>query len=179
VHTWQWLLRHSRRCAESRADGTHYPGSYVAGCYNQLRTDVAGRTVVAESLVNAPNWLPLSFAAGDGPWLDATAMEILEHWQELDMRRGAHIRIAEVALGDELTVQKTVALRDSPADWMLSTLRLHLFHLLQTVSPNSIGRDIGIPAEAGSASGAAVHGHGEVILVVDDEPALREAPGCC
>jgi PAS domain-containing protein len=28
---------------------------------------------------------------------------------------------------------------------------------------------------AGSAPGAAVHGHGEVILVVDDEPALREA----
>jgi trehalose/maltose hydrolase-like predicted phosphorylase len=316
---------------ESRADGTHYPGTYVAGCYNQLRTGVAGRTVVAESLVNAPNWLPLSFAAGDGPWLDAAAMEILEHWRELDMRRGvltrrlrvrdpggratrldsrcfvhmgaahlaalettivpenwagrlrirseldgtvqntgvsryreldgrhlrpvgarsldpasvllvvettqSHIRIAEaartrvmragaalecdptvisapgrigheftteVAQGDELTVHKTVALatsrdraicsadtaaadwladagplddlleehvlawaqlwarfsfdlRDGPADWMLGTLRLHLFHLLQTVSPNSIGRDVGVPARG--LHGEAYRGH--------------------
>ena len=316
---------------ESRADGTHYPGTYVAGCYNQLRTEVAGRTVTAESLVNAPNWLPLSLAAEGGPWLDATAMEILEHWQELDMRRGvltrrlrvrdpdgratridsrrfvhmgaahlaalettivpenwagrlrirseldgtvqntgvsryrelggqhlrpviahsldpasvllvvettqSHIRIAEaartrvihagvplesdpalisapgrigheitaeVAQGDELTVEKTVALatsrdraigspdaaaadwladagpldqlleehvlawaqlwarfsfdlRDGPTDWILRTLRLHLFHLLQTVSPNSIGRDIGVPARG--LHGEAYRGH--------------------
>lgn len=316
---------------ESHADGTHYPGTYIAGCYNPLRTDVAGRTVEAESLVNSPNWLPLNLAAGDGPWLDDGAMEILEHWQELDMRRGvltrrlrvrdpggratrvdsrrfvhmgaahlaaletvivpenwsgrlrirseldgtvrntgvpryrelasrhlrpvearsldqasvllevetihSHIRIAEAARtrvlcggaplecdpivittpgrighemtaevtqGDELTVEKTVALatsrdhaiwtadaaaadwladagpfnqlleqhvlawaqlwarfsidlQDSPADWMLTTLRLHLFHLLQTVSPNSIGRDVGIPARG--LHGEAYRGH--------------------
>ena len=55
---------------ESAADGTHYPGTYIAGCYNELRTEIAGRTVENESLVNAPNWLPLTFAAEDGPWLD-------------------------------------------------------------------------------------------------------------
>jgi len=316
---------------ESPADGIHYPGTYIAGCYNQLGTEVAGRTVAAESLVNAPNWLPLTFAAGDGPWLGADGVEILDHEQVLDMHQGvltrrmrvrdsagrvtqvgsrrfvhmgaahlaalettivpenwsgrlrvrseldgtvqntgvpryqqlasqhlspveargldessvllvvettqSHIRIAEaartrvfrggaplphdrkllsrparigheitarVARGDEVTVEKTVAvatsrdhaswnpgvaaadwlaeagplpgllaghvrawadlwarfsieLRDSAAGWMLEVLRLHIFHLLQTVSPNSIGRDVGIPARG--LHGEAYRGH--------------------
>jgi len=316
---------------ESRADATHYPGTYVAGCYNLLRTEVAGRMVEAESLVNVPNWLPLSFAPADGPWLGDDSVQILEQQQELDMRQGvltrrlrvrdnagrvtradsrrfvhmgaahlaaletvivpenwsgelrirsgldgtvrntgvrryqelasrhlvpiearslnqdsvlllvettqSHIRIAEAARtrlfrdgvplecelavlgepgrighqinigaaqGEHVTVQKTVALatsRDlasraadiaaadwladagsfdgmlaqhvmtwaqlwarfpinltgSPADWMLKTLRLHIFHLLQTVSPNSIGRDVGIPARG--LHGEAYRGH--------------------
>src|SRR5512146_445101 len=81
---------------ESRADGTHYPGTYIAGCYNELRTEIAGRTVENESLVNAPNWLPLTFAAMDGPWLDLGEAEILEHVQELDVRRGVLTRRVRV-----------------------------------------------------------------------------------
>jgi trehalose/maltose hydrolase-like predicted phosphorylase len=77
---------------ESAADGTHYPGTYIAGCYNQLRTEIAGRTVDNESLVNAPNWLPLTFAAEDGPWLDLGELEVLQHQQELDLRRGVLTR---------------------------------------------------------------------------------------
>lgn len=316
---------------ESHADGTHYPGTYIAGCYNQLNTTVAGRTVAAESLVNAPNWLPLSFAAEDGPWLDPDSAEILEFKQALDMRRGmltrrlrvrdgngrvtqvnwrsivnmsmahlaaleativpenwsgrlrirseldgtvknagvpryrqlrsghlspvetrcldkeslllvvettqSHIRIAEAARtrvfsgsvpvecertvisqpgrighelkveaasGQEIRVEKVVvlstsrdrttlspaaaaadwladagsfsemlqqhvmawkhlwnrfaiSLRDSPADWALKVLRLHIFHLLQTVSPNSMGRDVGVPARG--LHGEAYRGH--------------------
>ena len=30
-------------------------------------TDIAGRTVENEDLVNVPNWLPLSFRVADGP----------------------------------------------------------------------------------------------------------------
>ena len=44
---------------EAVADGTHYPGTYVAGVYNRLVTEFAGRVVENESLVNAPNWLPV------------------------------------------------------------------------------------------------------------------------
>jgi len=29
---------------ESPADDAHYPGCYVAGCYNRLGTGIAGRT---------------------------------------------------------------------------------------------------------------------------------------
>ena len=60
-----------------RADGVHYPATYVAGVYNRLATTVAGRTLEDESIVNLPNWLPLTFRAEDGCWLEAA--EFLEH----------------------------------------------------------------------------------------------------
>jgi alpha,alpha-trehalase len=77
---------------ESRADGVHYPGTYVAGCYNRLRDDMAGHVVENESLVNLPNWLMLSFAVDDGGWLDLDQSEVLDHRQELDLRRGVLTR---------------------------------------------------------------------------------------
>ncbi len=43
-----------------RADATHYPGTYLAGCYNRLATEIAGREVTIEDVVNLPNWLPLA-----------------------------------------------------------------------------------------------------------------------
>lgn len=49
----------------------HYPGTYVAGVYNRLRDTVDGREVANESLVNLPNWLPLTVRIGAGPWLGA------------------------------------------------------------------------------------------------------------
>ncbi len=82
---------------ESEADGTHYPGTYIAGCYNELRTEIAGHTVANESLVNAPNWLPLTFAAEDGPWFGPGATKVLELQQELDMRRGVLTRRLRVS----------------------------------------------------------------------------------
>ncbi|MFI0819361.1 hypothetical protein ACH4TX_25495 [Streptomyces sp. NPDC021098] len=44
---------------ESRAGPVHYPGTYVAGCYDRSRSAVAGREVENEDLVNLPNWLLL------------------------------------------------------------------------------------------------------------------------
>ena len=72
---------------ESRADGVHYPGTYLAGGYNRLETKVAGRTIVNEDLVNFPNWLPLSFRPLGGDWLELSKIEVLAYRQELDMRR--------------------------------------------------------------------------------------------
>ena len=53
---------------EAVADEIHYPATYVAGAYNRLRAEVAGRTVENESLVNTPNWLCLSFRPEGGKW---------------------------------------------------------------------------------------------------------------
>ena len=75
---------------EAVADGVHYPGTYIAGVYNSLVSEVAGRTVENESIVNVPNWLPLTSRARGGPWLGDT--EILSHRQELDMYRGILMR---------------------------------------------------------------------------------------
>ncbi|WP_238012314.1 glycosyl hydrolase family 65 protein [Dactylosporangium sp. AC04546] len=73
---------------ECDADGVHYPGTYAAGCYNRLLDTVAGGTVENESLVNLPNWLPLTFRAGDGPWLGRPGTEVLDEDHELDLRGG-------------------------------------------------------------------------------------------
>lgn len=70
------------------ADDVHYPGTYFAGVYNRLGTRVAGRRVDNESLVNAPNWLPVRFCADDGPCFSASAAEVLWQYTELDMYRG-------------------------------------------------------------------------------------------
>ena len=77
---------------EAHADEVHYPGTYVAGLYNRLGTEIAGRTVENEDLVNVPNWLPLSFRISGGSWFDAQQADVLEHRFELDMRHGTLLR---------------------------------------------------------------------------------------
>ncbi|MER7078931.1 trehalose 6-phosphate phosphatase [Saccharopolyspora kobensis] len=77
---------------ECTADDVHYPGTYVAGCYNRLTTEVAGREVEQESVVNMPNWLLLTFRVDGGPWLDLRRLEVLDHEQELDLERGFLVR---------------------------------------------------------------------------------------
>ena len=74
------------------ADGTHYPGTYLAGGYNRLRTDIAGRVVENEDLVNFPNWLALQFRIGDQDWFDVKTATLLSYRQELDLRRGMLLR---------------------------------------------------------------------------------------
>ncbi len=77
---------------EAEADGVSYPGTYVAGLYNRLVTEIAGRTVTNEDLVNVPNWLPLAFRVADGPWFDVQQADVVEHRFELDLRHGTLIR---------------------------------------------------------------------------------------
>lgn len=75
------------------ADGVHYPGTYLAGGYDRLRTSIDGREVENEDLVNLPNWLPLSFRIGDEDWFDEEKVRILTYRQELDLRLGVLRRI--------------------------------------------------------------------------------------
>jgi trehalose/maltose hydrolase-like predicted phosphorylase len=77
---------------EQHASGIHYPGTYIAGGYNQLTSEVAGRVVVNEDLVNFPNWLWLTFRPPDGEWLDLGRAETLEYRQELNLREGTLCR---------------------------------------------------------------------------------------
>ncbi|HLT25779.1 MAG TPA: beta-phosphoglucomutase family hydrolase, partial [Zeimonas sp.] len=71
----------------SSADGVHYPGTYLAGGYNRLRTEVAGRTVENEGLVNFPNWLVLRFRIDGADWLESAEVTIVSYEQSLDLRR--------------------------------------------------------------------------------------------
>ena len=77
----------------STADGVHYPGTYLAGIYNRLISDVAGRKVETEHLVNAPDWSFLTARPQDGPVLRPGIAEMLSHHQDLDLRSGVLTRI--------------------------------------------------------------------------------------
>jgi len=72
----------------STDDGVHYPGTYVAGGYDRLTSEVGGRDVVNEDLVNFPNWLPLTFQPEGAEELGDPASEIVDARRELDLRSG-------------------------------------------------------------------------------------------
>jgi alpha,alpha-trehalase len=74
--------------AGSEASDTHYPGTYLAGGYNRLKTGISGRTIENEDLVNFPNWTLLKFRFPGEDWFSLTDVAILHYRQELDMRKG-------------------------------------------------------------------------------------------
>ena len=73
---------------DAAADGVHYPGCYIAGLYNRLVSRVGDRDVENEDLVNAPNWLPLTFRIEGGPWFRIDEVEIAAYRLELDVQKG-------------------------------------------------------------------------------------------
>lgn len=77
---------------ESEASDMHYPGTYMAGGYNRLKTEIAGRVVENEDLVNMPNWLILKFRPVDGDWLNLMSVDILSYRQELNLKQGVLTR---------------------------------------------------------------------------------------
>jgi alpha,alpha-trehalase len=75
-----------------RVDETHYPGTYLAGLFNRLAEEKAGRTIVNESLVNLPNWLLVTFRIDDGPWFSIDEVDIHDYRQTLEVDRGILVR---------------------------------------------------------------------------------------
>jgi beta-phosphoglucomutase family hydrolase len=73
---------------EVRAGGPHCPGTYMAGGYNRLETEIAGRVIENEDLVNWPNWLPLTFRHEGGDWFSLDSVEVLSFRFRLDIYRG-------------------------------------------------------------------------------------------
>lgn len=79
----------TRGAAEENGNNTfNYPGTYMAGGFNRARTNIAGRTIENEDLVNFPNWLCLSFRPEGGKWLNLEEVHILDYEQRLDMKKG-------------------------------------------------------------------------------------------
>lgn len=75
-------------CETKQADGTHYPGTYLAGGYNRATTEISGRIIENEDLVNWPNWLPLTYRVKGGAWFDSDKTELLDYQQVLDLKTG-------------------------------------------------------------------------------------------
>lgn len=117
---------------ECVSDGVHHPGTYMAGLYNRLGSDIDGRWVTNESMVNAPNWLPVTVRIGNSDWLGggrpaqhnesrhnghelSSALRIVDHQIELDMARGVLTRTSVIADSDDrrlrLTQRRFVSMR--------------------------------------------------------------------
>jgi trehalose/maltose hydrolase-like predicted phosphorylase len=107
---------------EASAGDVNYPGTYAAGCYNRAVSRVAGREVENEDLVNLPNWLPLTFRAQGGDWLDLSRQEVLGLRQELDLRRGVLTRFLRVQDPQGRTTRVTQRRFVSMADPHLAAL---------------------------------------------------------
>lgn len=73
---------------ETPATEHHYPGTYLAGGYNRLDTEVAGRTISNEDLVNFPNWMLLQLRVEDEEWFTIQASNLVSYRQVLDMQSG-------------------------------------------------------------------------------------------
>jgi len=109
---------------EADADEVHYPGTYLAGGYDRAKTEVQGRVVENEDLVNLPNWLVLKLRIEDGDWLDLDSVEILSYRQSLEMRDGILVR--DVRFRDAAGRETRMVQR------RLVHIRLHHLAVLQT-----------------------------------------------
>lgn len=78
--------------AESQADNIHYPGTYLAGGYNRLKSKVKGRVIENEDLVNMPNWLYLTFRINGSNWFKIDEVKVQHYRQELDIKEGLLLR---------------------------------------------------------------------------------------
>ena len=122
---------------ETHANSVNYPGTYMAGLYNRLKTPVAGRDVENEDFVNAPNWLPVSFKIDDGEWFDPNKNKVLEINRTLDFKTGLLHRVMMVE-DDEGHRTKIESCRFASMDNMhLAALRYKITPLNYT-SPVSI-----------------------------------------
>jgi len=107
------------RAAEPWAsdDGVRYPGTYLASIYDRAPEPVGDLVLETESLVNVPNWLPVSFRFDDGPWLDAGDSRITDQELVLDMRRGLltrRCRVTPSGTGSLLLLERRVVSMEDP-----------------------------------------------------------------
>jgi len=71
---------------ETAANPNNYPGTYMAGMYNRLVTEIAGHDVENEDFVNLPNWLPVSFKIDGGDWFDPNKDKIISIKRRIDFK---------------------------------------------------------------------------------------------
>lgn len=105
-------------------ENLHYPGTYLAGVYNRLVDEKAGREIVNESLVNLPNWLLLTFRIDDGPWFSIDDVDIIDYRQTLETDHGIlvrHVRFADDEGRETTLTQRRLVSMTRPAVAALET----------------------------------------------------------
>ena len=111
---------------EARADGVHYPGTYLAGGYNRLITNLGERQVLNEELVNLANWVTTQFRIDGEPWFSVGQVKIKEYRQTLDLKRGLLTRTIRFDDGHRRCTRLVERRLISMADMHSAALHLEL-----------------------------------------------------
>jgi len=70
----------------------HYPGTYIAGIYNELPSLVFRKTIYNNDFVNCPNWLLIELKIGESDFVHPLQEEIIFYKHDLNMKDGVMIR---------------------------------------------------------------------------------------
>ncbi len=81
---------------EAEINEVNYPGTYMAGLFNRLKSTVNGRELENEDFVNAINWLPMTFKIDNGDWLDINKVKLLSINRKLDFKTGLLTRESKI-----------------------------------------------------------------------------------
>jgi len=102
---------------ESSANKNNYPGTYLAGVYNRLKSKVGDRLIENEDFVNCPNWLLFNFKINDSNWVDINETKILHINRILNFKNGLLSRemIIKDKNGNETEIEsQRIASMDNP-----------------------------------------------------------------
>ncbi|MEH0873584.1 glycosyl hydrolase family 65 protein [Pectobacterium cacticida] len=70
------------------ANEATYPATYLAGCYNQAQSTIAGHTVTNEDFVNAPDARAIRIRIGKGDWLTPDTCKNTVLYRSLSLKNG-------------------------------------------------------------------------------------------
>ena len=101
---------------ESHADKDNYPGTYVAGVFDQETTTLHNHQVTNEDLVNLPNAQFITFGIDQQPPFQLNEHDLQDVYRSLDLRTGmlTTTKLIQLASGHQLRIrsQKVANMRD-------------------------------------------------------------------
>lgn len=77
---------------ESQNSDCNYPGTYMAGVFNRIKSPVGDKEIENEDFVNTINWTTISFKVAEGDWFDPNQNEVIELSRSLNFRNGVLIK---------------------------------------------------------------------------------------
>ncbi len=129
---------------EAKACDDYYPGTYVAGVFDQLTTNINNRDIVNEDLVNIPNAQYMTFSIDDGDPFVMTPDVIENVYRSLDMRTGVFTITMLISLKNgkkiKVTTKKVADMKN-----------YHNYSLQYTVQPLNFSGEMKIFSEIDGA----------------------------
>lgn len=115
---------------EANASEYHYPGTYIAGIYNRLVSEVGDREIENEDFVNCPDWTCISFETPGGALSDMDSVEILSFRRQLNLAEGTLLREMKIKhTTGEITTIRSIR--------FTSMAEMHLCGIRYTIIPEN------------------------------------------